>query len=105
MGNVNLTLSTGGGAPRISVAGEIDVSTVDHLAAAIDTAVRAATGTVVVDLADTTHIDSSGIRTLIAGRKLARERRVHYTVTGITGAVRGIFEASGVTSYLTAGHP
>src|SRR3954469_19788800 len=50
-----------GGAPGVTAHGEIDVSTVSSLEAAVEAAIRESEGAFVVDLTDVDFIDSSGI--------------------------------------------
>jgi anti-anti-sigma factor len=65
-----------GGAPGIAVRGEVDMATAPVLEAALDAAIRAATGAFVVDIDEVTFMDSAGINVLLRARSLlGREER------------------------------
>ena len=57
---------------------------------------------VVVDLAEVRFCDSSGIRVLVHGRRLADERGLSYRVIGATGIVLDVLEVTGVWALLSA---
>ena len=52
--------------------------------------------TVIVDLANVTYIDSSGVATLIEGLKVAGHRRVTLQLKGLEGRLLHLFEVTGV---------
>ena len=60
----------GGGGVLISVVGEFDVALLDSFVQAV----HRSSGNVVVDLSETTFLDSSGLRALVIGRKDAVSR-------------------------------
>jgi anti-sigma B factor antagonist len=70
-----------GGALRLVVSGELDMSTSSVLAAAISDALANGTKAVSVDLGEVSFLDSSGIRALIDGWRLALRHGVEYRVT------------------------
>jgi anti-sigma B factor antagonist len=53
---------------------------------------------VVVDLAEVTYVDSSGIATLIEGLKLARMRQARLCVQGLQGRLSHLFQVTGVSA-------
>ena len=53
------------GRPALAVAGEVDMSNADQLAAAVDNALATDTGPLLVDLAELTYVDSAGLRVLL----------------------------------------
>ena len=53
---------------------------------------------VIIDLADVTYIDSSGIATLIEGLKIARMRQMTFCLQGLQGRVLRLFQATGILS-------
>ena len=84
-----------GGAPGVAVHGEIDINAVPELQAAVDAAIRDSAGAFVIDLADVTFIDSSGLHVLLRARSLlGREDRALAVVCPF-GPVRRVFELSG----------
>ena len=52
--------------------------------------------TISVDLSGVTHIDSSGIATLVEALKLARTRKIELKVQGVHDQLLHLFEFSGV---------
>jgi anti-anti-sigma factor len=52
--------------------------------------------TVVVDLADLTYADASGIATLLEALKVARHRQIRLCLQGLQGRLLHLFEVSGV---------
>lgn len=100
---MSLTLVRGirDGVTTVAVTGEIDRSGVSRFDAALCAEIMAATtDSVVLDLSGTTSIDWSAVGPIIAARNLARQHRIRFHITGVTGQVRTVFDASGVTRYL-----
>ena len=54
------------GRPALRVRGELDIATAPRLAAAVESQLSQQPQSLVVDLTDTTFLDSSGARTLVA---------------------------------------
>jgi anti-anti-sigma factor len=71
------------GAVVAGVVGEIDLSNVDEIRAALTDAVDHETSGMVLDLSETTYLDSTGIRLLfeLAHRMQTRRRRLRLVVT------------------------
>ncbi|MEV4510327.1 STAS domain-containing protein [Dactylosporangium sp. NPDC049525] len=97
-----LSLSTDRDADTITVtvAGDVDLSTVAELDHAVLAAVIGATS-VVIDLAAVTFIDSAGINTLLKSRRLADERGRRFRIANATGVVRDVLDLTGVLSHLS----
>jgi anti-sigma B factor antagonist len=53
-------------------------------------------GTVTIDMSEVTHIDSSGIATLIEALKIAREKQASLGLQGLHDPLLRLFEFSGV---------
>jgi anti-sigma B factor antagonist len=53
---------------------------------------------VIVDLADVSYIDSSGIATLIEGLKIARLRQMTLCLHGLQGRLLHLFQVTGVST-------
>jgi anti-sigma B factor antagonist len=84
-------LSPGGS--HLRVAGEIDLATAPQLAVALDAALTSNGQVVVLDLSDVEFIDTSGVRALLDGRRLATERGKELTVIAPPGsAARRLLE-------------
>jgi anti-sigma B factor antagonist len=60
-------------------------------------------GTVSVDLSGVTHIDSSGVATLIEALKIARQRKTELRLQGLNDRLHHLFEATGILSLFHEG--
>ena len=93
----------------VAVSGEIDLATHDWLLDTLETAVKKADAEVakkvVVDLSQTSFLDSGGIHLLVHGRQTADAVGVEYQVIGASGIVRTVLEITGVLAFLTRDHP
>jgi anti-sigma B factor antagonist len=86
---------------RLALAGEVDLSSVDILVRALAT-VPPAARTVVVDLAQVTLLDSTGIAALLAAYRSAASAGRTFTVVNARDVVRRALEVTGVLSVLSA---
>lgn len=87
---------------RLTVTGEVDLSTRDLLAETLHTAITAGGVTdITIDLDRVTFLDATGISALIGGRKLAAQYGVTYLVTNPHGTVHRVLEVTGVLRTLT----
>ena len=59
------------GRPALRVRGELDIATAPRLAEAVESQLSQQSQSLVVDLTDTTFLDSSGARTLVAAARRA----------------------------------
>ncbi len=88
----------------VAVAGEVDLAKHQEFLGALETAVKKAgvdvPKRVVVDLSQTTFLDSGGIRALIDGRQAADGAGVEFVVTGVSGMVHTVLEVTGVLTFL-----
>jgi anti-anti-sigma factor len=57
---------------------------------------------VTVDLTGVTHIETSGIATLIEALKMARHRQMTFCLEGLGGSVLRVFEVTGVLALFDA---
>ncbi|WP_413206880.1 STAS domain-containing protein [Rhodospirillum sp. A1_3_36] len=79
-----------GKATIVAVAGEVDLQTSPTLRAALIESLKANTA-LVVDLGAVDYIDSSGITSLLEALKLAKEKKVGFTLAQVSpGAMRVI---------------
>jgi anti-anti-sigma factor len=81
--------------------GDIDLSTVDTLAAQLGAAIDSDASRIEVDLSGVTFVDSVGIHALLKGRRLADASGKDYAVNGADGIVRQVLELTGVWTHLT----
>jgi len=81
-----------GAARVVAASGEVDLATAPRLRAAIDEAIEGGSGRVVIDLAEVTFMDSTGLVALVGAlrRLTAAGRELH--VTCPAGPVRRLFE-------------
>jgi anti-sigma B factor antagonist len=84
--------------------GELDLASVDSLAAQLAAAVDRDPDRIEVDLSGVTFVDSVGIHVLLKGRRLAEASGKDYAVNGADGLVRQVLELTGVWNHL-AGQP
>ena len=59
--------------------------------------------TVSIDLSDVTHIDSSGVATLIEALKIARNCETELRLQGLHDRLHHLFEATGILSLFNDG--
>jgi anti-anti-sigma factor len=80
----------------VRVAGQVDLDTAEQLAAGLESC----HGTVVVDLAGVTFIDSSGLGTLVRARNRLTSEGGDLLVAEPTEMVRRLFELTGLSELL-----
>jgi anti-sigma B factor antagonist len=85
----------------IAVRGELDLATCGKLTAALDDALRDASGAAIrVDLSELTFCDSSGLKALLQASRQAELRRVGLVMTRPPQASWRVFEVSGLGGVL-----
>lgn len=87
-------------ASTMRVRGEIDA----HSASTLGEALRAASGSIDLDLAAVDFVDSSGLRVLIESHQLLEARGDTLTIVDPPPAVQRMFELSVVDDYLNIRH-
>jgi anti-anti-sigma factor len=91
------------GVVRLAVSGEIDLDTADTLAEAITGVLATASpAELVVDLAEVTLCDSTGIEILLRARDAAAAQAVRLVVINPRGIVRRALDVTGTLDRLTA---
>lgn len=80
----------------LALHGEVDVLTVDQVRVALTEALAARPHDIVVDLADLTFIDSTGLGALIFGFQRARDAGVRFRLAHPSRTVRQILVLSGL---------
>jgi anti-anti-sigma factor len=88
-------------AMRPVMAGEIDMSTTEHLGRSLSSALDQRRPAVVVDLADVTFIDSTGIAELVRARNRALADNTSLTVINCQSIVRRVLEVTGMLAPLS----
>jgi anti-sigma B factor antagonist len=90
------------GSPLLEIAGEVDVTTADglraELTAVIDQGLEQGSSGVVVDLAQVSFIDSTGLTALLAGLRHARSKVTDgvLRLVGPTSSVRKVLAITGL---------
>ena len=80
----------------VTVAGEIDAFTAPRVHDAVEDAYRAATEMVVIDLTETTFIDSSGIEAILRFERRATAGGIGVVLVGARPEVRRVFDLCGL---------
>ena len=80
----------------VALHGEVDVMTVDQVRMALTEAIAARPRSIVVDLADLSFIDSTGLGALVFGFQRARDSGVDFKLARPTSGVRKILVLSGL---------
>jgi anti-sigma B factor antagonist len=93
---LNITPSSDDGVPVLSVSGELDMSNVEHMRAAVASSGAARTGRLVFELSGLRFIDSAGIAVLLE----ASESIGSVSVRSPTPPVRRVIEITGLTEIL-----
>jgi anti-sigma B factor antagonist len=87
--------------PGVRVRGEVDMSTAPALQGALEAAVAATKGVFLVDLTDTSFLDSSGIAVLLRTRALLGREDRSLAVVCPQGPVLRVLDACGLTDVFT----
>lgn len=95
------------GTDRVTVAlhGEVDVLNVEQVRLAIAEAVAAGPGRVLIDLADLSFIDSTGLGAIIFGFQRARDRGIEFRLARPNRAVHQVLVLSGLLEVLELDDP
>ena len=93
-----VALTRTGSSTTIALTGELDVHTAPQVHAEAVEACRS--GSVVVDMAGVSFVDSSGLGTLVQLRKLCRSAGGDLELVGITARVRQTIDMAGLADFL-----
>ncbi len=103
MPEFNITTRDRPGVHIVALHGELDIATADGVADAI---VEVAESTVVVDLADLTFMDSTGVGALaVARRRILSEGQSQLVVTRPSEIVRKALEILGLSAWIVEWSP
>ena len=86
---------------RVSIAGELDVASVQPLREVIDRFVRANPCHVRVDCRNLSFVDSSGLGLFVKLHKRLRAAQCSLTLVAVPQRCRRVFEVTGLTEVLT----
>ena len=75
----------------MSISGRIDSNYSDDLESSLSKAINEYSR-IIMDLKDTEYISSSGLRVLLAGKKMLREKNGEMILTSLQPVVRDVFE-------------
>ncbi|MFE9959859.1 STAS domain-containing protein [Micromonospora sp. NPDC005299] len=89
-----------GGAACLRLAGELDLSTAPELNAAIDRLAAEGHRELLLDLAELTFCDSTGIAAFVRGDNLAAAAGGWLRITGATGRVARVLQVTGLAEVL-----
>jgi anti-anti-sigma factor len=89
-----------GGAPGVTVRGEVDVAAVTQLMGALEDAIRDSTGAFVIDLCEVEFLDSAGLSVLLRARALLGRDERQLAIVCAPGPVRRLFEVAGIADLL-----
>ena len=91
------------GSWRLVVRGELDAASAPDLQAQLDELVEQHAQLVIVDLAEITFLDSSGLRALVHGARALEKHGGRLLVENASGAVERILELTGLLEELSGG--
>jgi anti-sigma B factor antagonist len=80
---------------RLTLRGELDQSTTETLRTAIDDLITDGARFIVLDLADVSFLDSTGLRAILAAAQTLRDRDGRLTCEGLSGAAGRVLELTG----------
>ncbi|MGV9213081.1 STAS domain-containing protein [Micromonospora sp. RB23] len=89
-----------GGVACLRLAGELDLSTADELAAAIDRLSAAGERRVLLDLTELTFCDSTGMAVFVRGDNQATADGGWLRITGASGRVERVLRITGLAEVL-----
>ena len=85
---------------RLTLQGELDLSSVDSVTTELDRLAEQALETVLIDASEVTFLDSSGLRALLAGREKLSARGVQLRVVDASLAVTRVLDMTATRAIL-----
>jgi len=101
---LTVTVRIDGADSRVTVAGELDLSTTSLFAAALDEACERDVDLLTVDLEELTFADSSAIHALLRVRETARERGIRLRLTNVAGSLARTLAITGTHELFDIAH-
>jgi anti-sigma B factor antagonist len=96
MGSLRIRTKVEGERHVISVSGELDVASAQVLEEALTEVCSSGAKELVLDLAGVEFMDSTGLRTILQGRKLCEIHQCRYRLTPAQRQVERVLEVTGV---------
>ena len=94
-----IDIATTGDRALVRISGRIDIDSSPALRDHFLALLKAPIATVVsIDLSAVTHIDSSGVATLIEALRIARNQNIEVKLQGLEGRLLGLFQSTGILS-------
>jgi anti-sigma B factor antagonist len=84
----------------ISLRGELDLSTAEELDAVLEQAFAKRAESLVIDLSESTFIDSTGIRSLLAAQRRAERCKTRLVIVPAPPEVQRVFKVCGLETVL-----
>src|SRR5580693_1151558 len=102
--NLKISVDQEGKDAVVRVTGRVDVDSSPDLRDRLRTLLseEALPQTIIVDLADVSYIETSGIATLIESLRSARHHQINFRLQRLSGAVLRLFEVTGVLALFDA---
>ena len=100
---VSVVLTLGHDRARVRLRGELDAAVANELTAAFDEACAGEPSLLLVDLAELSYCDSSGIRVLLLAAALCASKGVEMRIVGAQWNVRRVFELTNTGRLLDSG--
>lgn len=99
---VTLEIDRSGDDWTVAVGGAIDLATAPELAEAVQSIIDQGASTIVIDCAELTYLDSSGVNVLIDAWQQMRERTpMPVVVRRLQPSVERVLEVCGITGLVT----
>ncbi len=93
--DLSLRIEACNGVVRIVVGGELDAASSSALAGSLEGAELGGTEAIILDLRDTTFIDSSGLRAIRTASERAKSSGHQLAIVGVNPSARQLFESTG----------
>jgi anti-sigma B factor antagonist len=101
---LNITTSTeAAGIVRVGIAGEVDIATAPHITDTVHDAITAGIHEILLDMADVTFLDSTGIGTLLQNKHTAAQQHVTLRLVNPNPRVVRVLELTGLLDVLQDG--
>ncbi len=99
-------IATTGEGTLVRICGRIDIDSSPALRNRFVALLQPPNAKVVrIDLSAVTHIDSSGVATLIEALKIARSQNIEVKLQGLEGRLLGLFQSTGILSLFNGNAP
>ena len=87
---------------RVHLVGELDVNTAPLVADELTNVVAEGVTSVVVDVAELTFVDSTGLRAILAGREKLQAEGATLVLEGASGVVERVLDMTGLRGLLAS---